>query len=155
MAINPKTIIRVIIEGEWIWVERGSFSVMPLLFVDDDDRPLNSERDAPLAYFFTSTQGDPYFGPMASISLMKLDTQLLEETGSGPGGRVRPAELGEGTGETFGGEVGARRPKAGAAGASDETEPVAPAAKKAVPLFADDDEDETDEAQPARRGGLF
>jgi hypothetical protein len=152
VAINPKTIIRVIIEGEWIWVERGTFSVMPLVFVDDDDRPLNAERDAPLAYFFTSTQGDPYFGPMASISLMKLDTQLLEETGSGPGGHVRPAELGEGTGETFGGEVGARRPKAGG---PDETEPVAPAAKKAVPLFADDDEDETDEAQPARRGGLF
>jgi hypothetical protein len=155
VAINPKTIIRVIIEGEWIWVERGTFSVMPQVFVDDDGRPLNSESDAPLAYFFTSTQGDPYFGPMASISLMKLDNQLLEETGSGPGGRVRPAELGEGTGETFGGEVGARRSQAAAAEGPAETAPAAPAAKKAVPLFADDDEDEQEEAQPARRGGLF
>jgi hypothetical protein len=157
VGINAKAVVRVIIEGEWIWVERGTFTLMPLEFVDDLDNPLNPSREPVPAYFFVSTQGDPYFGPLGSISLFKLDTQLLEETESGPPARGRPHELGQGTGETFGGEVGPRAAPVSDEPASDEPPGEAPAAKKPVPLFADDVEDDADFAPSERRrgGGLF
>jgi hypothetical protein len=156
VAINAKAVVRVIIEGEWIWVERGTFTLMPLEFVDDLNNTLNPSREPVAAYFFVSTQGDPYYGPLASISLFKLDTQLLEETESGPAVRGRPHELGTGTGETFGGEVGPRaQPQPRPDDTSDEPVPDEP--KKPVPLFADDVEPEEDFAPSERRrgGGLF
>jgi hypothetical protein len=155
VPINAKAVIRVIIEGEWIWVERGSFTVMPLEFTDDVGNVVNASREPTPAYFFVSTQGDPYFGPLSSISLFKLDNQIIEETGSGPAPRGRPHELPEGSGETIGGEVGPR------VVASDEPtdEPPSEEAepKKAVPLFADDveDEDELFTGERRRGGGLF
>lgn len=164
MAINGKAVLRVIIEGEWIWVERGSFTVIPLEFSDDNGNVMNPKREPEAAYYFVSTQGDPYFGPLSSISLFKLDSQTLEDTGTIPTPKGRPHALPEGSGETFGGVMGPRvvddGPGDGAAPGSD-----APAAKR-VALFADDvpddveDEGDTDEDdfQPAerrRRGGLF
>jgi hypothetical protein len=156
VAINAKAVVRVIIEGEWIWVERGTFTVMPLEFVDDDGRPVRASKDAVPAYFFVSTNGDPYFGPLASISLFKLDNQILEETGSGPAPRGRPMELPEGSGETVGGEVGPRPAPEAAADEPDDGAEAAP--QKAVPLFADDieeDEDEIFSGERRRGGGLF
>jgi hypothetical protein len=158
VGINAKAVIRVIIEGEWIWVERGTFTLMPLEFVDDLDNPMNPSREPVPAYFFVSTQGDPYFGPLASISLFKLDSQLLEETETGPPVRGRPHELGTGTGETFGGEVGPRSAPADEPPSSDDPFGEADAPKKPVPLFADDvEEEDTDFAPTERRrgGGLF
>lgn len=170
MAINGKAVLRVIIEGEWIWVERGSFTVMPLEFADDNGNVVNVGRDPIPAYYFVSTQGDPYFGPLSSISLFKLDNQTLEETGSGPPVRGRPHELPEGSGETIGGVVGPRATDDGATqdGATqdggrdepDDDQPSErPAAKKPVPLFADDvDEDDEPGFEPTERrrgGGLF
>jgi hypothetical protein len=162
VGINAKAVVRVIIEGEWIWVERGTFTLMPLEFVDDLENPLNPSREPVSAYFFVSTQGDPYFGPLSSISLFKLDSQLLEETESGPPVRGRPHELGTGTGETFGGEVG---PRAAPADEPSEDEAIpdesfggGEAPKKPVPLFADDVEEEADDFAPSERrrgGGLF
>jgi hypothetical protein len=164
VGINAKAVVRVIIEGEWIWVERGTFTVMPLDFVDDNGNSVNTARDPVPAYFFVSTNGDPYFGPLGSISLFKLDTQILEETGSGPPARGRPFELPEGSGETFGGEVGPRRVEGAEAhvGADAEAEDEATDSgepkKKPVPLFADDvepDEDELFAGERKRGGGLF
>jgi hypothetical protein len=167
VAINGKAVLRVIIEGEWIWVERGSFTVMALEFADDNGNVVNVSRDPIPAYYFVSTQGDPYFGPLSAISLFKLDNQTLEETGSGPPARGRPHELPEGSGETFGGVVGPRAADAGpdetpSDEGGDDERPPARAPKKPVPLFADDiDEDDLDEEPaveaPGRRrgGGLF
>jgi hypothetical protein len=159
VGINAKAVVRVIIEGEWIWVERGTFTVMPLEFEDDNGNAVSVTADPMPAYFFVSTNGDPYFGPLQSISLFKLDTQIMEETGSGPPARGRPFELPEGSGETVGGEVGPRRTdEPSDADAADE--PAEPD-KKTVPLFAEDVEEE-DEAEDAlfsgerrRGGGLF
>jgi hypothetical protein len=162
VAINGKAVLRVIIEGEWIWVERGSFTVTALEFSDDDGNVVNVARDPIPAYYFVSTQGDPYFGPLSAISLFKLDNQTLEETGSAPAQRGRPHELPEGSGETFGGVVGPRAtddegPSGPDGGSSDgEDRPARPT--KPVPLFADDvDEDEPDFEPTERRrgGGLF
>lgn len=161
MSINAKTVVRCIIAGEWIWVERGTFTVTPLEFVDDDGNVLAPTKE--WAYFFTSTQGDPYFGPLSSISLMKLDPQLLEETGSGPRQRGRPAEIGPGDpnapmrtggGGLFEDEAGvARSDSPGVEEVPEEHEPVEEP-KKSVPLFADDIDDDLD-TEPRRRGGLF
>ncbi len=161
MSINAKTVVRVIIEGEWIWVERGTFTVVPFEFVDDDDKTLFPSKTA--AYFFTSTNGDPYFGPLSAISLMKLDAQLLEETDSGPrarSGGVHALGPGDGSAPT-GGVLVADRDGAthsvGQDSATTSTPEVTPAAgpkKKAVPLFAGDEvEDEDDEADEWTAGG--
>ena len=171
VGINGKAVVRVIIEGEWLWVERGTFQVIPMEFVDDQDEVMCPTPQMVPAYYFTSTQGDPYYGPLSSISLFKLDNQILEETGTErPDSRGRPAALPEGSGETFGGDLGPRA-------ALDDEAPATPT----VALFADDiDEDdgfdaaeaeaagtpEVDEEQPPaeddlfksgerRRGGLF
>src|SRR5690606_21211230 len=113
-------------------------------------------------YYFVSTQGDPYFGPLSAISLFKLDGQSLSETETSAPVRGRPQELPEGTGETFGGIVGGRRgdaPDNGSGPPSDDgPPPPAPEPRKAVPLFADDLDDEEPDFEPGQRrrgGGLF
>jgi hypothetical protein len=164
VAINGRAVLRVIIEGEWIWVERGSFTVTALEFEDDNGNVVNVARDPIPAYYFVSTQGDPYYGPLSAISLFKLDNQTLEETGSAPQQRGRPHELPEGSGETFGGVVGPRavdEPSADEPAGDSDERPIddAPApAAKTVPLFADDVDDDEPEFEPTERrrgGGLF
>lgn len=153
MSINAKTVVRVIIEGEWIWVERGTFTVVPFEFVDDDGNNLFPSKTP--AYFFTSTNGDPYFGPLSAISLMKLDAQLLEETEGGPrprAGGVHALGPGDGSAPTGGVLVadrdGATHSVSGDAAASSDggATPASSVKKKAVPLFAGDEvDDEVDD----------
>jgi hypothetical protein len=152
LTIYAKAVIRVIIEGEWIWVERGTFTVIPFELMDELGNKVGSAKEP--AYFFVSTNGDPYFGPLSRISLMKLDNQILEESGTAPSTYVRSNELPAAS------EVGPR-PEPIAAGPAEDAEATQ---KKAVPLFADDVEhDAADTAPPLdvepagdrRRGGLF
>lgn len=160
MTINAKTVVRVIIEGEWIWVERGTFTVIPFEFVDDDGNVLSPSKTP--AYFFTSTNGDPYYGPLSAISLMKLDSQMLEETDSGPKPRGRPLPLGTGDGsaptggglvaDATGATVAAAAPTDDGGGAAAEAPEKK---KKPVALFVEDiveddePEPEPDESAPA------
>lgn len=157
MSINARAVVRVIIEGEWIWVERGTFTVMPFEFVDEDGKQVGNPNEP--AYFFISTNGDPYFGPLGKISLMKLDTQLLQETEAVPEQARRMLALGpasDDAGEFKGdfGDDGEVRPKK---------------EKPKVALFVEDlDEGEPDDEshpsddlfvtppeEPTRKSGLF
>lgn len=157
MAINARAVVRVIIEGEWIWVERGTFTVIDFQFEDDDGNLLNRNRDP--AYFFLSTNGDPYFGPLTSLSLIKLDNQILEEGGGEVAEKVRLRALGPGDSD------GPTRDADGAeeseSGAGESGEADAEGGKRdAVPLFAGDsaadeaDSDGEDDGSK-RKSGLF
>jgi hypothetical protein len=143
VAINAKAVTRVIIHGEWIWVERGTFDVVDFEFEDNDGNLLNRSKEP--AYFFVSTNGDPYFGPLAGVSLMKLDTQILEEG----------FDAGEGT---------AKQPHAIGPGGDDDSldagPPESPSADDepgSVPLFADESPDAgppPDEDEPESRDSV-
>jgi hypothetical protein len=76
MDVKASSVIRVIIAGEWIWVEPGSFTVQDFVFVDDTGREIN-RTDEP-AYHFVSTNGDPYYGPLSAIQLIKLRSPELD-----------------------------------------------------------------------------
>lgn len=164
MSINARAVVRVIIEGEWIWVERGTFTVMPFEFTDEDGNQVGNPNEP--AYFFISTNGDPYFGPLGKISLMKLDTQLLAEAEAVPEEARRMLALGPASEDApefrgdFGGDDGGTSPKKD---------------KPKVALFVEDLEDdesdeeaehhpaddllvtsaEDEESAPTRRSGLF
>ncbi len=165
VSINAKAVVRVIIEGEWIWVERGTFTVMPFEFVDDDGNQVGNAKEP--AYFFISTNGDPYFGPLNKISLMKLDTQLLAETEAVPEQARRMLALGPASSDEapeyegdFGDDGGARpkkeKPKVALfVGDADDDEPdEAPERHPADDLFVTSGTEE-DEPAPTRRSGLF
>jgi hypothetical protein len=76
VEIKARSVVRVIIAGEWIWVEPGSFTVTDFAFTDEYGNPLNTSSEP--AYYFTSTNGDPYFGPLSAIQLIKLRAAELE-----------------------------------------------------------------------------
>ena len=76
MEVKASSVIRVIIAGEWIWVEPGTFTVQDFVFVDDAGREIN-RTDEP-AYHFISTNGDPYYGPLSAIQLIKLRSPELD-----------------------------------------------------------------------------
>jgi len=79
VQIKARSVVRVIIAGEWIWVEPGSFTVTDFAFTDEYGNPLNTSSEP--AYYFTSTNGDPYFGPLSAIQLIKLRAAELEAGG--------------------------------------------------------------------------
>lgn len=156
MAINARAVIRVIIEGEWIWVERGTFTVIDFQFEDDDGNVLNKGREP--AYFFMSTNGDPYFGPLSSLSLIKLDNQVLEESGGEVADKVRMRALGPGDADEDE-DDGADDDAAGESDAEhgDGSGDDDAGDRPAVPLFAGDadasgEEDATDTKE---KTGLF
>jgi hypothetical protein len=76
MDVRASSVVRVIIAGEWIWVEPGTFTVQDFIFVDDAGNEIN--RSSEPAYQFTSTNGDPYFGPLSAIQLIKLRSPELD-----------------------------------------------------------------------------
>lgn len=76
MDVKASSVIRVIIAGEWIWVEPGTFTVQDFVFVDDAGQEIN--RAAEPAYHFVSTNGDPYYGPLSAIQLIKLRSPELD-----------------------------------------------------------------------------
>jgi hypothetical protein len=78
MDVKASSVIRVIISGEWIWVEPGTFTVQDFIFVDDRGDEIN--RAGELAYHFISTNGDPYYGPLSAITLIKLRSPELDAT---------------------------------------------------------------------------
>lgn len=78
MDVKASSVIRVIIAGEWIWVEPGTFTVQDFIFVDDHGNEMS--RADELAYHFVSTNGDPYYGPLSSINLIKLRSTELDAT---------------------------------------------------------------------------
>ncbi|GIU85157.1 MAG: hypothetical protein KatS3mg008_1932 [Acidimicrobiales bacterium] len=68
--VQASRVIRVIVGGEWVGVQKGTFRVVDYVFYDDDGNPIN-ESTGP-AYYFISTNGDPYFGPLEQLQLIKL-----------------------------------------------------------------------------------
>jgi hypothetical protein len=87
MDVKASAVTRVIIAGEWIWVEPGTFTVQDFVFVDDHGNEIR--RSSETAYHFVSTNGDPYFGPLSAIQLIKLrspelDNETPEEPMSAP-----------------------------------------------------------------------
>ncbi len=162
MAINARAVVRVIIAGEWIWVERGTFTVVDFQFEDDDGNVLNKGRDP--AYFFMSTNGDPYFGPLSSLSLIKLDNQILEEAGGDVAEKVRMRALGPGgsvsdsadrAGDETDAAPGDDPGGSGSSGTAQPTEDEQDHDRRAVPLFAGDDETGSESAEPGHKAGLF
>lgn len=82
MDVKASSVIRVIISGEWIWVEPGTFTVQDFIFVDDRGDEIS--RADELAYHFISTNGDPYYGPLSAITLIKLRPTELDATQAQP-----------------------------------------------------------------------
>jgi hypothetical protein len=78
VEVKARSVVRVIIAGEWIWVEPGTFEVTDFTFCDDDGNVINRSKEP--AYHFISTNGDPYFGPLAAIQLIKLRPPELDVT---------------------------------------------------------------------------
>jgi hypothetical protein len=76
MDVKASAVTRVIIAGEWIWVEPGTFTVQDFVFVDDDGNEIRRSQET--AYHFTSTNGDPYFGPLSALQLIKLRSPELD-----------------------------------------------------------------------------
>ncbi len=71
MSIELARIFRVIINGEWYTVERGTFEVVEMAFVDEIDQPTHAPTDV-LAYHFLTPNRDEYWGPLSAIELIKL-----------------------------------------------------------------------------------
>jgi hypothetical protein len=71
MSIELARIFRVIIAGEWYTVERGTFEIVEMNFVDEIDQPTHPPTDM-LAYHFLTPNMDEYWGPLAAIELIKL-----------------------------------------------------------------------------------
>jgi len=71
MTIRAGQISRVIIDNEWLSVELGTFEVVEMAFVDDDEEPLHDATGV-LAYRFRTPNNDRYYGPLSAISLFKL-----------------------------------------------------------------------------------
>jgi len=99
--VRARSVVRVIIAGEWIWVEPGTFTVQPFVFVDDAGNILNESNEP--AYHFVSTNKDPYFGPLSAIQLIKVlppeRDALGDDRDSGTGQELPAAnETTEGTG---------------------------------------------------------
>lgn len=71
MSIKVGHISRVIIDNEWLSVELGTFEVVEMTFLDDEDEPVH-EPTGILAYSFRTPNNDNYYGPLSAISLFKL-----------------------------------------------------------------------------------
>ncbi len=71
VTIQAQQISKVIINGEWLSVELGSFEVVEMAFVDETGQQMHDELDT-MAYSFTTTNRDHYYGPLSAITLFKL-----------------------------------------------------------------------------------
>lgn len=138
MEVRAGSVVRVIIAGEWIWVEPGTFTVTEFAFCDDDGNIINRSKES--AYHFISTNGDPYFGPLNAIQLIKLRPPELDATQETR--KRRDAHELPAAGES--GEGAERAPAAdeaadAAAEEEDRAEPEAPTRRKvsADDLFSD------------------
>lgn len=71
MPITLNKISRVVIAGEWITVERGTFEVEPMQFVDDSGNPATPPMEV-WCYHFVTDNRDEYFGRLDAIDLIKM-----------------------------------------------------------------------------------
>ncbi|MEZ5142845.1 MAG: hypothetical protein R2726_23565 [Acidimicrobiales bacterium] len=71
MPIRLNQISRVVIGGEWITVDRGTFEVEPMQFVDEGENPTTPPMEQWAYHFFTDNR-DEYFGPIEAIQLFKM-----------------------------------------------------------------------------------
>lgn len=71
MTIPARQVARVVIGGEWLTVEAGSFEVIELGFDDDDGKRLHPPSGL-LGYRFRTENRDTYIGPLSAIQLYKL-----------------------------------------------------------------------------------
>jgi hypothetical protein len=71
VTIQAQQISKVIINGEWLSVELGTFEVVEMAFVDPSGQPMHDELDT-MAYTFVTTNRDRYYGPLSAITLYKL-----------------------------------------------------------------------------------
>lgn len=70
MGIETKRISKVIIGGNWIGVQFGTFEIVEYSFTVDGQQ---SHPPIPtLAYHFITENGDEYFGPLSAIDLIKV-----------------------------------------------------------------------------------
>lgn len=70
-TIPLNRINRVIIGGEWLSVELGTFEVIEMAFTDADGNVTHDRLHIPGYHFFTPNR-DEYFGPLEAIELIKL-----------------------------------------------------------------------------------
>ncbi len=71
MPIQLNKISRVVIAGEWITVDRGTFEVEQMQFVDETDNPATPPIETWCYHFFTDNR-DEYFGRLDAIDLIKM-----------------------------------------------------------------------------------
>ncbi len=71
MPIKLKAISRVVIRGEWISVENGSFQIEPLQITDDNGTPVHPDLGV-WAYSFRTDTKDTYYGPLNEVQLFKI-----------------------------------------------------------------------------------
>ncbi|MCU0269177.1 MAG: hypothetical protein MUF83_11095 [Acidimicrobiales bacterium] len=71
MSIRANRVSKVIIGGNWISVEPGSFRIVDMQFTDDDGNPLHGPLEVK-AYQFRTENHDDYYGPLSAIELIKL-----------------------------------------------------------------------------------
>ena len=71
MSIPLQRVARVVVAGEWYSVQLGTFEIVEMAFEDTDGEVRHPPLDT-LAYRFLTTNKDEYYGPLASIDLIKL-----------------------------------------------------------------------------------
>ncbi len=71
MPVKINDVSRVVIRGEWITVERGTFKVEPFALTDDSGNALHPDLGI-WAYHFVTDQKDEYYGPLSEIQLYKI-----------------------------------------------------------------------------------
>lgn len=71
MPVKYNEISRVVIRGEWITVQRGTFVVEPFTLVDTSGNPAHPDLGI-WAYHFKTDLADEYYGPLGEIQLFKM-----------------------------------------------------------------------------------
>ena len=71
MPIEANRISRVVIRGEWVTVQRGTFRIEPFTVLDDAGGPMHPDLGH-WAYHFLTDDGDEYYGPVTDIQLYKM-----------------------------------------------------------------------------------
>lgn len=71
MSLPLNRISRVVIFGEWIPVQIGTFRVEEMAFTDDAGNPAHAPLGIPSYRFFNENR-DEYYGPLSEVQLFKL-----------------------------------------------------------------------------------
>ncbi len=71
VPVKCSEISRVVIRGEWITVQRGTFVVEPFTMTDTAGNPAHPDLGL-WAYHFKTDLADEYYGPLGEIQLFKM-----------------------------------------------------------------------------------